>query len=34
MDVCRMLAVSESRIVHFSAYAMTEQGCSIHPSGR
>lgn len=30
MDVCTMLAVSQSRVVHYNAYAMTERDCSIN----
>ena len=30
MDVCTMLAVSQGRIVHYNAYAVTAEDCSIH----
>lgn len=30
MDVCTMMTVSESRIVHYSAYAVTAKDCTIH----
>jgi hypothetical protein len=30
MDVCTMMTVSESRIVHLSAYALTAGECAVH----
>jgi hypothetical protein len=30
MDVCRILRVSDGRVVHFNAYAMTVDECTKH----